>query len=238
MSRKFCIPGVVFLLAATVLSIIAAISVPYFSAVDIARVHFKGSAAGGSDTSEAISQIRFGVWGFCAYELNSSDRTCSHSGNAYQVTLGSPNANSNVIIGSSWTRGLAVHPVAAGVTFLALLASLSTHLTVQLVASVLSFLASLLTLIAFAIDIALYAYVKHQAKKLQGARSDTDTGVGFWLTFVAFILTLLAGCTVCFGRRRERMYGATTYPSTDPEAGTTTTTTGRRPGFFGRFRKY
>jgi hypothetical protein len=52
---------------------------------------------------------------------------------------------------------------------------------------------------------------------------------GFWLTFVALILCLLAGCTVCFGRRRERMYGATTYPSTYPMA--------KRTGFFSRFRR-
>lgn len=35
---------------------------------------------------------------------------------------------------------------------------------------------------------------------------------GFWLTFVSFLLLCLAGCTVCFGRRRDRMSGATTYP--------------------------
>ena len=36
-------------------------------------------------------------------------------------------------------------------------------------------------------------------------------GVAFWLTFVSFILLALAGCTVCFGRRRDRLDGATTY---------------------------
>lgn len=32
------------------------------------------------------------------------------------------------------------------------------------------------------------------------------------MTFVSFILLFLAGGTVCFGRRRDRMAGATTYP--------------------------
>jgi hypothetical protein len=53
---------------------------------------------------------------------------------------------------------------------------------------------------------------------------------GFWLTFAALILTLLAGCTVCFGRRRERMYNATTYPSTYE-------TGAKKPGFLSRFRR-
>lgn len=123
---------------------------------------------------------------------------------------------------------IAIVYIAAVVTFLALLLSFSTHVTVTLVASLVSFLAALITLIAFAIDIALYAYVKHEMKKLN-VGANTITAPGFWLTFAAFILLLLAGCTVCFGRRKDRMSGAgTSYPKTN--AGT------RRPGFFGRFR--
>jgi hypothetical protein len=53
----------------------------------------------------------------------------------------------------------------------------------------------------------------------------TITAPGFWLTFASFILLLLAGCTVCFGRRRDRMSGATT--SSRPA---------RRP-FWSRFRR-
>jgi hypothetical protein len=67
---------------------------------------------------------------------------------------------------------------AAGFTFLAFLTSLSTHLTVQLVASLLSFFSALLTLIAFAIDIALYAYVKHEVNKLDGVDANTNTAPG------------------------------------------------------------
>jgi hypothetical protein len=49
---------------------------------------------------------------------------------------------------------------------------------VQLVASILSFFAALLTLIAFAIDIALYAFVKHQVKKLDSVKTTTNTAPG------------------------------------------------------------
>jgi len=138
--------------------------------------------------------------------------------------VGGDGGNGSVTIGSSWTRGLAVHPVAAAVTFIALLLSFSTHITVTLVASIVSFLAATITLIAFAIDIALYAYVKHQMKKIPGAGANTLTGPGFWLTFVSFILLILAGCTVCFGRRKDRMSGSSGYSSS-------------KPGFFSRFRR-
>ncbi|KAH9886961.1 hypothetical protein C8Q73DRAFT_266718 [Cubamyces lactineus] len=210
MPRVFHIPGVIFLLCAFVLLFLTSISLPYLTAIDIARVKFKsGSPSVGPDTN-AINEIRFGTWANCWYEKQGV-RACSSADNAYTTTLFDAHRQDSVTIGASWTRGLAVHPVATGVTFIALLLSLSTHVTFTLLASLVSFLAALLTLIAFAIDIALYAYVKHQMGKLDGVASNTDTAPGFWMTFVAFLLLCFAGCTVCFGRRRDRMEGATTY---------------------------
>ncbi|TDL27025.1 pali-domain-containing protein [Rickenella mellea] len=214
MGRSFCIPGILILFCAFVLSFLVSISLPYLTALDITRVHI--NAAASSSSANAISQLRFGIWSYCFDAAKGGDRTCSPKGHGYSVQVQSPNGGTETI-GSSWTRGLAVHPVATAVTFVALLLSFSTHVTVTLVASLMSFLAALLTLIAFAIDIALYVYVKHQMNKLNDHIS-TITGPGFWLTFVSFILLLLAGCTVCFGRRRDRMSNADTYPmaSTKP----------------------
>lgn len=72
-------------------------------------------------------------------------------------------------------------------TFIALMLSFSTHVTMTLLASLIAFLASLLTLIAFAIDIALFVYVKHQMKKLDGVIANTDTGPGMFCS--CFIIT-------------------------------------------------
>jgi len=67
--------------------------------------------------------------------------------------------------------------IATIVTLIALLFSLSTHLTMMLVASLLSFVAATLTLIAFAIDIALYGLVKSEMNDLGvGARTRTAPG--------------------------------------------------------------
>ncbi len=105
-----------------------------------------------------------------------------------------------------------LHFIGTAVTFIAFLLSFSTHITITLVASFVAFLAALITLIAFAIDIALFALVKHAINGLDiGAK--TDVAPGFWLTFASLILLLLGGCTVCFGRRRERLSSASTsYP--------------------------
>ncbi|TFK47111.1 pali-domain-containing protein [Heliocybe sulcata] len=216
-SRAFCIPGIVFLFAAFVLSFLTSISLPYLPALDIARTQYGNGIAppSGTDTN-AIKELRYGVWSYCEYAASDGHRVCAPEGHGYTVRVQDPSNNNVIAINSSWTRGLAVHPVATVVTFVALLLSFSTHVTITLIASIVSFLAALITLIAFAIDIALYAWVHHEMNRLSGTHN-TNTGAGFWLTFVSLILLLLAGCTVCFGRRRERMSGSSygnSYPMT------------------------
>ena len=108
-----------------------------------------------------------------------------------------------------------------------MLLSFSTHITVTLVASLVSFLAATLALIAFAIDIALFAFVKHQVGTLSNSNFTTNTAPAFWMTFVSFILLTLAGCTVCFGRRRQtRLDAAEPGPYSS-----------RFGGFWNRFRR-
>lgn len=183
--------------------------------MDITRVHSSGGVANNGD--QAFTQLRLGIWGYCVDF--SSGRQCFNTGHGYSLTVtGAQNAQ--VTIGPSWTRGLAVLPVACCVAFIALLLSISQHITITLVASLVSFLAALLTLIAFAINIALFAYVKHELGTLNISET-TITGPGFWLTFVSLLLLVLAGCTVCFGRRRDRMAGANnnSYQLNGPKTG-------------------
>ncbi|KAI6030318.1 pali-domain-containing protein [Pisolithus marmoratus] len=220
MSRAFCVPAVFFFFAAFVLLFIVSISLPYLTAMDITRVHADSTTV--SVANNTASQLRFGIWAYCYDLANSGNRVCSTTGHGYSTVI---NTQSNsVTIGSSWTRGLAVHPVAAGVTFIALLLALSQHITVTLYASLVGFLAALLAFIAFLIDVALFAYVKNQMGNL-GFGGSTITGPGFWLTFTSMILLVLGGCTVCFGRRRRRMANATS------------TSTSPKEKFFSRFRR-
>ena len=62
-SRVFCIPGIIFLLAATVLLIITSISLPFLPAIDFVRAHVESGNIGvanaqGNTTSSSISQLR------------------------------------------------------------------------------------------------------------------------------------------------------------------------------------
>jgi len=229
MSKAFHIPGIFFLFCAFVLLFLVSVSLPYLTALDVARVHFKagGPISVGADTN-TVSQLRFGVWANCWYET-SGNRVCGTSGYAYNTTVYDAGARTTSVgIGSSWTRGLAIHPVATGVCFIALLLSLSAHITSTLLASLAAFLASIITLIAFAVDIALYAYVKHEMGKLHGTDITTDTAPAFWMTFASLLLLWMAGSTVCMGRRRDRMAGATNFPLASSKVS---------PSWRSRFRK-
>jgi len=201
MARVFCIPGIFFLVAALVLQILVSISLRYVPALDIARARFNGAASAGS--SQAVSELRLGVWSYCYRVQQNGDFACSPSKHGYNVDLQSSGGDQENI-GASWTRGLIIHPIAAVIIFIALLLSFSQHLTVTLFASLVSFLASFFVLVAFACDIALFVYFKRRVSKLDNVTASTKPGPGFWMTLASFIVLLLAGCTVCFGRRHDR----------------------------------
>ena len=135
---------------------------------------------------------QFGVWAYCAYV--NGDRSCIDRGHGYSVDVSSNSRTED--ISGGWTRGLAVHPAGARasvfisplythavvlatiVTFVAFLAGCSTHLTLMLLASILSFLAAIITLIAFAIDIALFVNVHNTLNDFDNLSVDTDAGPG------------------------------------------------------------
>ncbi|KAK7440814.1 hypothetical protein VKT23_016892 [Stygiomarasmius scandens] len=111
--------------------------------------------------------------------------------------------------------------------FVALCLSFSSHVTALLASTVTSLLAAFLTLLAFIIDIALYAYVHHKVKDVASNNSgfDVDTAPGFWLSFVSLLFILIGGCTVFVGRRKAAD-SSPNYPMmTNPS------------GLFSRFRK-
>ncbi|KAN0124417.1 hypothetical protein V8E52_002066 [Russula decolorans] len=223
-ARAFFLPAILLLFCAFILSLLVAISLPSLPTLDIVRCHFTGDTTPRVSTdTESIKEIRFGVWAYCIYDAQTDDRTCVYRGHRYSTQLIS--ASNSVIIGSDSTRGLAVHPFATGATFIALLFSLSSHITLVLFSSLISFIAALLTLIAFAIDIALYTIVRDKVLRLPDVQVRTVAAPGFWITLTSLLLLLMAGCTGLIGRRRSRMAGATDY--LPPE----------KSGFFSRFRR-
>ncbi|KAF8888463.1 hypothetical protein CPB84DRAFT_1849585 [Gymnopilus junonius] len=199
MNRKYINPGVIFLACAFVLSFLVSISLPFLTAIDVVRVHI------GNNQQKVVfgsTELRLGIWSACSYDTNGHRH-------GYMVPVGNLITHKTGTISSAWTRGLAVHPVATAVTFAALVLALTAH---TLWASLIAFLSALLTLIAFAIDIALFALVDHEMKKVLDGGVNTNTAPAFWMTFVTLILLLLAGCAVFLGHRGDRSSGGSSYP--------------------------
>ncbi|KAJ7726330.1 pali-domain-containing protein [Mycena maculata] len=205
--RSFYLAGIALLGVAFALGLLVSISLPFLSAIDFVRV----TAANAPKSSEVTSQIRFGIWAPCEYDGN-GERTCLFSGHGYSLPITSFDLKQTVIIGSSYTRGLAIHPVALVFTAVALGAACVKSDRGPVIATLTSFVAAFLTVIAFICDIALYAFVKQQIGKLDNSGNlSTTASFAFWMTFVWLIMLLLSGCTVCFGRRRD--VGAGSYPA-------------------------
>ncbi|KAJ7061253.1 pali-domain-containing protein [Mycena amicta] len=220
MSRKLFIIGTSCLAVALFLSLIGSISLPRLPAIDYTRVKFSGVLRSGQD---ALTQVRWGIWGPCLYDENNK-RFCFDLGHGYALPL-ITNEGQIVIIGGSWTRGLAIHPVATAIIAIALGLSFATFEAGPLIASLTAMLAAVILLIAFAIDIALFAYVHHKVGTLKNVSGNVDAGTAFWFTLVELILVLVASVTVCLGRRKDG--GGDSYPMFSNPSG----------GFFSRFKK-
>ncbi|KDQ16999.1 hypothetical protein BOTBODRAFT_186184 [Botryobasidium botryosum FD-172 SS1] len=206
MSRLICVPSVVLLFVAFILLLLVSISTPFLRPLDITRVKFNTPV---SVEGISTTQLRLGIWAWCTEQ--GGGFACGPTARSYSVNV----ANQQTI-SHTWTRALIVHPIAAAITLIAFALSFSQHLLVMLLASLTAFLAALMTLVAFCIDIALYARVHQVMHRLTGVTENTDTAPGFWLTLVSFILLLIAGCTVCFGRRRQLR---ATQPATPVSSG-------------------
>jgi len=210
--------GILFV--AAILSLLVTISVPYIRTFDAVRTYFGGSVSG---TSNAINELRLGIWGFCDRAASNGNWICDNTGLAYAYQIQGQANGTTVTIGKSWTRGLVMSAVSTGFIILAFIASFSKH---HIIAALLSWWSAFVTLIYMAINIALYAYVHSKMKKL-GALENTNMGNGFWMSLATFVILLSAGSFLLVEHRRAR-----TGLSESAEYGY-----GRRPGFFGRFRR-
>lgn len=222
--------GSLCLLAATVLLVIASVGTPVWTKID----YYRSTSAG----------LSMGQWGLC---LASS---CTKSKLGYDLSsiesiVGTSTIASGAIKGL--TYAFILNPIAAGLSVLALLLSLGSCLPVGILASLFAFFTFLVTLVAFAIDIAFALIARNRLR--DDANINGSIGKGVWLVLAAAILQLLASVTVCWTRHssyksrgdkhargmsdngayeNQHGYAANGAPMTQ------TTGNGRRFGFFGR----
>ncbi|KAL4725369.1 hypothetical protein ACLX1H_007516 [Fusarium chlamydosporum] len=187
--------GAFFLLAATVMLVVVSITAPVVN--DIALLKVRASGYG----------VNYGTFGYCVMRSGRSD-SCTGSHIGYDPTNAIPNTDiSN--LGSDTAKALTyvmvLHPIGAGLCFIAFLLALGAGIFGSLMSTLVSILAFIVTIVALACDFAGFAIIRRRINK--DTTASASWSVGIWLVLAAAILCLIGMITVfitcCSGRRRK-----------------------------------
>ena len=105
------------------------------------------------------------------------------------------------------TRVMVLHPVATGLCFIAFLLCLGAGIVGSLAASLMAFLAFIVTLVALICDFVGFGIIKSKVND-DASSSKANFGVAMWLILVSAICSLIATIVVfvtcCAGRSKKR----------------------------------
>lgn len=198
MAAGAALPGLLFCFAATVLLVFACVSAPTWNKVYFLRASFGGDV------------VLFGWGGFSGPTSSNG----VHVGYAFTDALPQLENNNRLseMVIRHLTGALVLHPIAAGLAGLATLFGIcgaSYHRTGTILMSIAAVLATLATLVAWVIDMALFGIVRDQIRENGGSAM---YGNATWFTLGALIALLLGACAgLCgmFGRYRRKRSDAT-----------------------------
>ncbi|KAJ3994514.1 hypothetical protein F5050DRAFT_1773755 [Lentinula boryana] len=217
--RKISLICVFLLLAAFVLLLLVGISLPIVHPVYIIRVYATPS---GPATSLG-TELRFGVWGVCAYSQLNPPSVLNDDGLCYGPRLGYQDVIPSVILAQiglsqglidAALKGLLVvliiHIVAAGFSLAGLFTSLflASH-SMTILSLLLSVITAILSTVVFVIDIVVAAVAR---VKIPEFSNDLSVGVGnaVWMVLGALVASWLGviflsarACFCCGVRRRD-----------------------------------
>lgn len=221
MTRRYLIPALTLSAISTILLVLLTISTPTtlsdatpFDFVRSSNLDGIVDLSPGSNAKRLIGSVRFGTWGYCSALNGTSSLGCFKHSHGYSVKLGinpeqsETEAQAFITIGSSWTRGLAVHVVAFVGALIGLVLTAVPKQVSRLAALVVNAVTALLTLVAFAIDIALLAYVQTQLRKISSPK--TMPGPAFYMALVAIPLAASAAVMNWLNWRSEKLDRVTT----------------------------
>ncbi|KIY46059.1 hypothetical protein FISHEDRAFT_75905 [Fistulina hepatica ATCC 64428] len=189
-------------LATFVLLLLVALSLPIIKPVYLVKV----TSSYTNSSSEAATELRFGVWGVCGYSIYDEPSLYSdEGGDCYGPKLGysvPSYISEDIGIDDDITKYvldglfivLVLHPVAAGLAFISLLASLflASH-AVAIVALLLTTISALLTTLVMATDIAIVLLVrKGIAAELTSFSLSVSFGNAVWMVVVSAVIKWIA----------------------------------------------
>jgi len=218
----------IFLLfAAFLLLLLVSLSVPIIHPIYL----FKLALDISHDNDSADGSILFGLWGYCFTNVRASiaslhdsqsGSTCTPRHLGYTLPssildfLNINSSHTSNIISKAITAALVIHPIAAGLTFLALLFAIFipcrgiVSRTFSGITMFISLIAALLSTIVFIIDIVFVALTRNRIRDATNGDISLSWGNAVWMTLGAAVALWAAtvgaccGICACGGRRRER----------------------------------
>jgi uncharacterized membrane protein len=190
------------------------------------------------------SSISFGTFGFCVLDTAGDDNDyCTKKVIGYNPALEVSRADSTDFSTSSentskaLTRVMILHPILAGMAFIAFLLALGSGICGALLAALVSGLTWALSVVVLATDFTLFGIVRnHVNNNSDETGSKARFGAAIWTLLAAMILLFFATFIVlftCFSARRHKRANRVSKHS---EAGYATTTRKRR--FWQRKNRY
>jgi len=187
MAASPAVLGLFFCFIATVLLVIVSVSAPTWNSVYFLRASF------------GELSYHFGVFGYTGSQV--------HVGYHFPSIVASKLSTVHHL-----TIALILHPIAAGLSGMALLFGLcgaGYHRSGTVLMTLSSSLAAIVTFIAFVLDLVLFSIARHEFRKFDWS---SQYGNAIWMTLAALIALLLgfctAGCGIFGSYRRNRQ---TTY---------------------------
>jgi uncharacterized membrane protein YhaH (DUF805 family) len=116
------------------------------------------------------------------------------------------------------TNVMILHPIAAGLCFIAFLLALGTNMIGSLIASLISALAFIVTLVAMVCDFVAFSLLRNRIRDADRANTNAHYGSAMWCVLAAAICALLATIiifiTCCAGRRKAKRNSRKVEPET------------------------
>ncbi|KZT26306.1 pali-domain-containing protein [Neolentinus lepideus HHB14362 ss-1] len=210
------------LFSAFLLLLLVSISAPIIKTIYIFKLY--ANVAVGVLSADARSNARFGVWGYCVEGISVSilgqtettPTSCSkrHLGYDLSGIIGSANGYNPRVLSKALTAVLVLHPIACGLTFLALTTSFAmlrpgTARGASILTLIFGLLATLVTTAVFLVDVIMVAVVRTKVHNESDGVIWLTFGNAVWMALgatVALWLSLTGACAGICGSSRGR-YG-------------------------------
>lgn len=214
------------LFIAFLLLLLLSLSVPIIKTIYL--FHLSVRASSSLLHSGVTAGVKFGVWGYCTDNTDTSVFGINHSSNGHcsKPSLGYTFDDSIAealhvsglenLISHTLTAALVLHPVACALTFISLIVSLSMLRrgydgTVSRISSIVTLvftsLAAIITTIVFLIDVSFVAIVHNKVKKDTDNDLQLNWGNAVWMVLgaaIALWMSMLGACCGICGIRRSR----------------------------------